>query len=551
MLYIIKVLNSAPDPILSGNPKKTKWTPSNLEWLRSLKMQEVRSLATGLLAFTAELDLAAGRLPEQVACAVVLSAMEGVGRKPSPFAGEILQELGHLIGCKSATIAERYRELSRALSDYAPTVPWIGEKGRNCNKRDLAKWTEDIVKFRKSKMAKLTLEKQRLVLVDDEAFLEGEDLEGENADQSSRSPIASTSKLNSSNNNNDDENEGAEDEPGGASAAFPDPFNNNNEEAVQSLSDFIHKTEANARRIATPLTIPSDNNSLISPCIQEIAPPLKSKRPSEYMKPKPHSVKRSRTTSELLNSNSLISTPSPSASTLPDSSTSTPTRSRSYDSESNELLINSNSKGKPLLTHSTETSKLRKLLSSGLEIDNISQKVGIGLFMEDDAVLGGPLNRRLSTLLWTKTAEEITDEELFDKGELESFVRSEEEIQLLKRTDKFVTMPLQKPYVEPKVRSSTYKKKVSTSGKKKVKKMKPNSGVEGAAEVEEEEEEESFKYVRRSKADSTAMEQMAAFFAEGREEGEDNELGMAFDRVDRMAGEELDAVEEGLITEED
>ena len=47
-------------------------------------MNNVRKLATSTLALTNEINLTAGRAPEQVACAVVVVAMEGIARIPAP-----------------------------------------------------------------------------------------------------------------------------------------------------------------------------------------------------------------------------------------------------------------------------------------------------------------------------------------------------------------------------------------------------------------------------------------------------------------------------------
>lgn len=85
----------------------------------------MRTLASGLLAFSNETDLTQSRASASIACSVVLVALEGVARTPAPRLLEFVDELAYTVGMKSSTVGERYRALCRALAIYAPHLPWL------------------------------------------------------------------------------------------------------------------------------------------------------------------------------------------------------------------------------------------------------------------------------------------------------------------------------------------------------------------------------------------------------------------------------------------
>lgn len=114
-------------PRLHAAPPSTKkhFSPENVTWLRSLSLTAVRTMASGLLAFVNETELVQSCVPQNIACAVVLVALEGVARTPAPGLTEFIDEFAYTVGTKSFSIGERYRQLCCALADYAPRLPWL------------------------------------------------------------------------------------------------------------------------------------------------------------------------------------------------------------------------------------------------------------------------------------------------------------------------------------------------------------------------------------------------------------------------------------------
>lgn len=105
--------------------KKKHFSPENVTWLRSLSLTAVRAMTSGLLAFVNETELAQHRMPQNIACAVVLVALEGVARTPAPGLTEFIDEFAYTLGIKSFTIGDRYRQVCSALAEYAPRLPWL------------------------------------------------------------------------------------------------------------------------------------------------------------------------------------------------------------------------------------------------------------------------------------------------------------------------------------------------------------------------------------------------------------------------------------------
>ncbi|GAA5978026.1 hypothetical protein JCM10908_004199 [Rhodotorula pacifica] len=117
-------------PWLHAAPPSTKkyFSRENVTWLRSLSLTAVRTMTSGLLAFATETDFVQQRMPQNIACAVVLVALEGVARTPAPGLTEFIDEFAFTVGIKSFTIGERYRQLCAALAEYAPRLPWLAGK---------------------------------------------------------------------------------------------------------------------------------------------------------------------------------------------------------------------------------------------------------------------------------------------------------------------------------------------------------------------------------------------------------------------------------------
>lgn len=488
----------APSPPLSGSKKKT-WSKSNLAYMRSLDLAHVRRLATSLLAFGADLKIAVRRVPEGVAAAAVVVAMEGVARRPLPAANEFMDELAFLMGLKPFTVAERYREFNKVLSDFAPRLPWLaldshsggGNKSDTKRKAELVKYTDDIVQFRANLDAQ--------ALRDDAARRQAKPSLGYIEDSSQPDLTAARpapdQHWTSGDHGDDDEEEDAV-----VDDILPDPLKDR--EAARALLDLtglkgaVRFTRDHAS--AAPHS-PAPLPALVSPG-QSAATLLTNgsglnqedgrlKRPLEPGRSKTAGSKRVKTISQaahtLVNSLSGPSTRSetpPSASPAPESNT------ESLSKDPAQVVDNTPSDGSPFVgyrqgkvdgrsatyaQHSLEAVRFRQLLLEGHDVETILDKgpakletggpTPVGDSVEGSVTLSGSgstlvsaagnarhrRGSRLEKLLWLKSIDELDDDELFDEGELESFVRDPEEVDKLKKLPRFATMENNLGYVDP------------------------------------------------------------------------------------------------------
>lgn len=399
LLHLATLLRSCPNPPLSGSKLKKFWSKSNLIWLRSISLKEVRTLATGLLSFISDLSLVVGRAPEQVSCAVIIVALEGVARQPIPVISEMVDELSALLVVKPTTISERYRELKLALKDFAPRIPWL-EKGELV-KKSWVKYTDDIVKFRKEldlgkveKEAGLQFEREM------ERGEESEILRGE-------------------------EEEGEEEE------CFPDPLlarpsHARTLQVETSVPPHSHSPLTPSSPSQFPIASPVAGSSTLIPPVVAVTPiePIiaahvkaSSKRPAEYMRGRAGSKKRIKTIADAACS-LLVSFSS--SSSIP-----TPIESNSIDpSKKPETLF---------APHSLEAIQFRQQLLAGHNPTDIYEGSLEPVSHEDERH-----SSRLTKLLWIKKWEEICDEELFGPGEMEGFLRSDEEVEVMRGSEKFL-----------------------------------------------------------------------------------------------------------------
>jgi hypothetical protein len=381
-----------PTPVLSGS-KKTTWTKKNLDWLRSLKLTEVRTLAEGLLAFIVDINLAVGRAPEQVACAIVIVAMEGVARRLAPVVGEIMDDMAFRLKVAAFTIAERYRELHRLLLDFAPRIPWIGSTLEGKKKKDMVAYTEDIVKFRKALDAKKKREEvaQKLVLLSE--------VEGEEG-----GAVASGS--------GGGKGDSDEDEAGGAEEHFPDPITN--PKAAKAAKLVVVTPTAGPNRVAAVFT---EEKILHLATQRPNNGSTKGQRPLEYMRQRPGAANLVRTLENT--ANSLLSpfitspiTPATPASSTPSTST-----------------VKQIHPGIAFAPHSAEAIRFRQQMLAGHEPLEIFAGVRAPTFTP---------TTRLERLLWERgNSDGIADDELFGEDELEGFLRSSNEVIMLEKSGRY------------------------------------------------------------------------------------------------------------------
>lgn len=441
------------------------WRPATLDWLHTLPLHDVRKLAEGLLAFADELNLSKGLGPEQASCATVLVAMEGVARSLAPNAKDIQTEMAAAFGLTAYTISERYREINSLLADYAVKLPWLATRAKLMTKKDLVANTTVIVEFREA-LAK----RERAHPTPQERLL-----------------------LGSSNDEGDEEDEDGNDNE--LSAALADPFPSPpsppaGKNAKKTLP--LRSSSSGARR-ATTSSAPSPSTSTLSPSGIDPTPKSnKAKRPREYMRQRTDPAKVARTITHA--ASTLLSTVSSDHSAhLPPAA-----------------LLDS-----PLAPHDQETVRVRRQLLAGVDVIKIQPQ-----HHRDDVLLDLDEPKRLHRLLWTRTVDEIEDEELFGPGELEGFVRTDQEVAILERTARFSEMPKSKPHDETKVRR---KKKARGSRSRPTGKTDGDDGAGSQRAGSTGSDEDGFAAKRRSKVDDETRRRLAKMFAEDGEGDEDVE----------------------------
>ncbi|GAA5868326.1 hypothetical protein JCM1840_005638 [Sporobolomyces johnsonii] len=417
LLVHLQSLFSTPKPPLHGSSssKKTTWTPSNLTWVRGLSLAEVRTLAVNLLAFSSDISLVSGRSPEQVACAAVMVALEGVARKPAPLQQEFCDEMAWVMGSRAFTVQERYREFNKVLADYAPKLPWLGAAAaaKCTKKKDLVVHTSDIVQFRKAIDAKA---KKQRVAAEEASVAQGKGKgKAEDDDEALSGGGASDDP-----DIEDDEDDDGQREDGPQETYFPDPLLN-----PQAAARYHFTPQPLASK-----SVPGRGVKKATPigAGDPGAPASKSKRPAEYMRADTASKRQKAIegamdglASSLAGPSSTASpasftsaAPAPfvaSASPPPIASTSTPA---SLSSTAPSALP----------AHDPRAIEIRQLLLAGHDPSEIGTHLSRKI---DTPPLGS--TSRLKRLLWDKSASELDDDELFEEGELEGYIRNAAELE--------------------------------------------------------------------------------------------------------------------------
>ncbi|GAA5978808.1 hypothetical protein JCM11641_003570 [Rhodosporidiobolus odoratus] len=450
LAHLNTLFASSPSPELHGSVTKSKkmWSPANLAWVRSLSLPEVRHLATGLLAFGENVALHSGRTPEQVACAVVFVAMEGVARRPAPVQQEFCDELAWLFGVKAFTIQERYREYNKLLTEYAPQLPWLATaeftvpgqkdgKGKGAKpkrgkgtKHELVQYTADIVQFRQAieaKRDKIKRETEQAAFEEREAELMGKG-KGKAAEE-----------------DEEDDDYGAEgDEDEDEGAYFDDPLT-----SIKASNAFLVEPQNN------PTQPPADAS--LSPSLTSTAevtpvPPRTKKgrmrakdgkkRPAEYVRGGDKETKRQRVIETVaedlfsgLPSASTSVSPAPyDSATLSASPPPTSLVSRELDRPYSRFYASPISVAFRKSAHEPDSVRIRQLLLAGNTTSTIYAQLHGTASVEAQAT--SDLNKPATQLhrrLWFKAAEDLSDDDLFDDGELDSYVRTPADVEAFKR----------------------------------------------------------------------------------------------------------------------
>ncbi|GAA5888210.1 hypothetical protein JCM6882_000322 [Rhodosporidiobolus microsporus] len=445
ILTHLNVIFAEPKPVLHGSSTKGKktWSASNLDWVRGLSLPSVRDLATGLLSFADATSLVAGRMPEQVASACVLVALEGVARRPAPVGQDFCDELAHLLGGKAFTVQERYREFNKLLADYAPQLPYFAadspaaaadvkpkgpkKKGKSdgkvkASKRDIVRYTADIVQLRQAIEAKKAKVKKEAEAEEQAtAAARTNSVKGKEraVDQNEGEPALAFSD-NVVFDEEDEEDEGSDDPAN--NPLYLDPL-----ASVNASNAYLADVP-----IAPPHPLPPPKplkKVTLTDAVGNRAPPLPDgkKRPAEFLRNKGRPGKRLKVIEDIAErlateaSGSGFGAPSPSP--VPSSHPS-PSLSLSPSAPAPASV--------PLPdrpAHNDENVRIRQLLLAGHKPSTIYAHIHTPSSMEARAIPDAPKPAtRLGRLLWEKPADEVADDELFDAGELDSYVRSQAEV---------------------------------------------------------------------------------------------------------------------------
>lgn len=386
----------------------------------------------------------------------MLVALEGVARRAPGALNEITDELCALYeGVAKWTTLERYRDVNRLLGDYAPRIPWLGERVRGTKKKEMMAFTEDVVLFWKSIDAKKRLEekvvqeaqrvrekeKDKLRLLSREEVEiarrrekakgkgKGKQVDGEEGDEEKGEGEEDEQEE------EDDDYEDDEDDDEGQQGDDDDEMGL--EQFVDGLSQAkksLENVESNKSRAPAPRHLNSGKN-----------------RPVEYMRHPNHLTRRVNTIqhagTSLLNpfispSNSSSLSPSPSVPPIAPHEGSNGNDNADESTTSRlpiELaLLNSTSKsvlGSARAPHSSETVSYRRLLLAGYHESNLqTTTVSNALSLAAGDLSSNPTDSRLANLLKTRLNEsEISDSELFGEGELEGYFRDGAEVEKRKQ----------------------------------------------------------------------------------------------------------------------
>jgi hypothetical protein len=366
-------------------------------------------MASGLLAFVNETELVHNSVPQNIACAVVLVALEGVARTPAPGLAEFIDEFAYTVGTKPFSIGERYRQLCCALADYAPRLPWLAgrtfavgddnddnegstpapttkKRGRPTKttavrkatpkrgwKRALVAYTGDIVQWRRSLDAK----QRKLAREGQEAMERNEGIQPD-ADQSSPGE------------GDDRERHGGGEDGDDEGAYFADPVFSGVSTDMYNLHGGSSASSPSVE--ASPALPSSPKNGVGDSSAGPTGPPPKRRR------------KRADFDAGVLG----LAGPTPSAAESQDAglAPAKPVPQIRDEVEMRQLLLAGHGTADVLAHMSARQDQPQKQL-----IDPAKPST------------------RLERLQWYKPVEEITaDEDLFDEGELDAYIRPKEEV---------------------------------------------------------------------------------------------------------------------------
>jgi len=476
LVHLQQILRD-PKPKYHVGPKEKAFSAKNLTWIRGLSLQDARTLAVSLLGFSRELYLVAGRSPEQVACAVVMVALEGIARQPCPKQQEFDDELAWLTKTASFTIQERYREYIKALTDYAPKLPWVASKASKWKKKEVVEYTSDIVQFWRALDAKQKKDKAKKAEEELQARKAEEDLQAARMEEDlQRAGESEKGKWEGKIEGEDYASDQGRDQRQESEGVFvPQPQQEQEQpQQIEGMEEEEEEEGSDEEALPANLVADYDGSQADSPTASEddLPDPMKSKtaadlyefdqtemapskrgggggidkavrsetvakRAQEYVRGSPEWTRRRAAEAAL--AKGYRPSPSPALSPAPPTPeayfpdlclpTPPPLPVASSSKSSSKLNPNNN---RPLTAVESQ-----EILAYGHKPEAIRAQLAPGLKRD---VGSNRSETRLSRLLWEKTAHDIEDEELFADGELESYLRTDAEALLVARTDIYSKM---------------------------------------------------------------------------------------------------------------
>lgn len=138
--------------------KKGRGTwPGTLGYLQQTDLREVRETAMTLAEWVHSMDLFVGRHAISVSIGLILIALEGTRQCGLPKVADVANELGKVNGVGAWTCMERYREVAKAVLDWAEYLPGVELASRHYTVHDRTGWKHRTTGKRKE-VSKLVLD---------------------------------------------------------------------------------------------------------------------------------------------------------------------------------------------------------------------------------------------------------------------------------------------------------------------------------------------------------------------------------------------------------
>ncbi|KAG9004855.1 hypothetical protein FRB94_002023 [Tulasnella sp. JGI-2019a] len=118
-----------------SNPQSSKLPMALLGFLSDLSLHSVHNLARNIQYVSDSVHLTHNRTPPPVACALVIMAMEGEAGRAAPCLPHLMGFLSEGTGANSKTVSDRYIEFQTLISEWKLELPWLTTSAKPHRKR--------------------------------------------------------------------------------------------------------------------------------------------------------------------------------------------------------------------------------------------------------------------------------------------------------------------------------------------------------------------------------------------------------------------------------